>query len=71
MAKKKQEIKAKIEEPPCNKNYYFSFLRCLNCGNCVKYSIPRGQTIKKYVRRNHCAICKCRKLKENFSIFHF
>jgi hypothetical protein len=70
MAKKKQEIK-KQEEKPCNEDYYFSFLRCLNCGNCVKYSIPRGQTIKKFVKKNNCAICKCRELNKNFSLFHW
>lgn len=68
MAKKKQEVKV---EPPCNKDFYFVVLRCENCGNALRYTIPRGQTIKRYVKRNHCFICKCRNLYKNFSIFHF
>lgn len=70
MAKKKQEVK---KELPCDAINYFVFLRCENCGNALRYTIPRGQTIKRYVKRNHCFICKCRNLYKNFSfsIFHF
>lgn len=42
-----------------DKTIYKVCLKCKNCGDEEDYDIPKGKTVKEFVKKVHCKRCNC------------